>query len=39
MMLSLVAGESPNGGMNDLIKQNVNYTVVEQAPTLTKIPT
>lgn len=33
-----VAGEAPNGGMNDLIKQNVNYTVVEQAPTLTKIP-
>ena len=33
-----VAGETPNGGMNDLIKQNVNYTVVEQAPTLTKIP-
>lgn len=32
-----VAGETPNGGMNDLIKQNVNYTVVEEAPTLTKI--
>lgn len=32
-----VAGETPNGGMNDLIKQNVNYTVVEQAPTLTKV--
>lgn len=33
-----VAGETPNGGMNDLIKQNVNYTVVEEAPTITKIP-
>lgn len=33
-----VNGETPSGGMNDLIKQNVNYTVVEQAPTLTKVP-
>lgn len=32
-----VNGETPNGGMNDLIKQSVNYTVVEQAPTLTKV--
>lgn len=34
-----VAGDTPNGSMNDLIKQNVNYTVVEEAPTITKIPT
>lgn len=33
-----VKGETPSGGMNDLIKQNVKYTVVEQAPTLTKVP-
>ena len=33
-----VSGEAPNGGMNDIIKQQLNYTVVEQAPTLTKIP-
>lgn len=32
-----VNGETPSGGMNDLIQQQVNYTVVEQAPTLTKI--
>lgn len=32
-----VSGEAPNGGMNDIIKQQLNYTVVEQAPTLTKI--
>lgn len=32
-----VSGETPSGGMNDLIKQAVNYTVVEQAPTLTKV--
>ena len=31
------AGETPSGGMNDLVKQTLNYTVVEQAPTLTKI--
>lgn len=34
-----VKGDVPNGGMNDIIKQQLNYTVVEQAPTLTKIPT
>ena len=32
-----VKGETPSGGMNDLIKQQVQYTVVEQAPTLTKV--
>ncbi|AKG19245.1 hypothetical protein AAX09_07515 [Moraxella bovoculi] len=31
-----VNGETPNGGMNDLITQAVTYTVVEQAPTITK---
>ena len=31
-----VNGETPSGGMNDLITQAVNYTVVEQAPTITK---
>lgn len=31
-----VNGETPNGGMNDLIRQTVNYRVVEEAPTLTK---
>lgn len=33
-----VNGETPNGGMNDLINQTVTYTVVEQAPTMTKVP-
>lgn len=34
-----VSGETPSGSMNDLITQSVNYTIVEQAPTLTKIST
>lgn len=33
-----VKGDVPNGGMNDIIKQQLTYTVVEQAPTLTKVP-
>ncbi|WII95991.1 phage tail tube protein [Moraxella haemolytica] len=33
-----VSGETPSGGMNDIINQSVTYTVVEQAPTMTKVP-
>lgn len=33
-----VKGEAANGGKNEIIKQQLNYTVVEQAPTLTKTP-
>lgn len=32
-----VNGETPNGGMNDIIQQTVNYKVVEQSPTLTRV--
>lgn len=38
MPMIQVSGDTPSGGINDILDQQIKYTVVEQAMTITRVP-